>query len=76
MSNKKDTRPSLTPLDIVYQRAFKTGHGAQVIEELKKSLRYGENLYHEGQSNGDLHYQLGRQSVINDILFILAKEER
>jgi hypothetical protein len=66
----------LSENDLNFLRTFQSDAGKRVLEELKRVLRYGENVYHSGQANEDLHYQLGRQSVINDILFIIKKQER
>lgn len=69
-----EKKVTLTSRDRLYQSLFNSAHGAKVIEDLKKTLHHGKNLYHPGQTNSDLHYELGRQSVINDILYTLSKE--
>lgn len=56
-----------------YKLLFNSDMGRLVIEDLKKSLFHGKTIYHEGATNADLHFHLGRQSVINQILEILEK---
>lgn len=73
--SKQHSKPShgLTDLEINYKRTFGTTEGVLVLEDLKKLLKYGETLYSYKKENSDLHFESGRQSVINEILFILAK---
>lgn len=74
MSKKKNEVLSLSERERNYRVAFASDAGQRVIQDLKKLLRYGENLYFKGQSTEDLHYHMGRLSVLHDILFILDKE--
>lgn len=64
----------LSDLDIAYKRTFNTEAGDQVIEDLKSRLFHAQTLYSHGMSNEELHFLMGRQSVINDILYTLSKE--
>jgi hypothetical protein len=73
MSNKKTLEVKLTDRDLNYKKVFNSDAGQRVLEDLKAMLKHGQNIYHIKQENRDLHYELGRQSVINDILFILSK---
>lgn len=57
-----------------YLKTFSTDSGQRVIEDMKTSLKHGQNVYYPGQSNNDLHFMLGRQSVINDILRMLEEK--
>jgi hypothetical protein len=50
----------------------KSPEGKLVLEHLKKSLHYGETIYKTHKE--DLAFELGRQSVINDIQFTLTKQ--
>lgn len=59
----------------MYAKVFNTDAGQRVLEDLRKSLKYGQTLYNKGQSTEDLHYEMGRQSVFNDILYALKKNE-
>lgn len=74
MSNKKKSTEALSNNTLAYQGVFTSSAGRVVLEHLKKTLRFGENIYAPGMSEMDIAYQLGRQSVINDINFILNKE--
>lgn len=67
-------KPQLTELEKAYKRVFGSTDGRVVLEDLKKSLGFGKTLFHTNQPNGDLHFHLGRQSVINEINYTLNKE--
>lgn len=73
---KSDKKPLLSELDKSYKRAFMSGDGKIVLEDLKALLGHGKTLYQNKQANTDLHFELGRQSVINDIMYILNKEAK
>ena len=66
--NRKD---ELEILQDIYKAVFSQGGGAVILEDLKKSLNYAQNIYHPGQPKEDLHFNLGRQSVINDIISMM-----
>lgn len=59
----------------IYKAVFSQGGGAVILEDLKKSLNYARNIYHPGQTNEDLHFNLGRQSVINDIISMMETKK-
>lgn len=59
--------------DLNYFNLFTSTLGEKVLEDLKKSLHYGETVYAEKATNQDLAFHLGRQSVINDIVHLLSK---
>jgi hypothetical protein len=59
-----------------YRVAFASEAGQRVIEDLKLRLHHAQTLYANKQTTEELHYLMGRQSVINDILFILNKEDK
>lgn len=64
----------LTSRDIQYKRAFNTVEGQKVLNDLKISLGYQKTIFQYGKSDRDNAFEQGRQSVINDIMFILNKE--
>ena len=68
---EKDTKPS--PLEMEYKRLFLSSEGKNVLEDLKRILRHGQTIYQTGKSDRDNAFEQGRQSVINDILFIINK---
>lgn len=70
----KKKKVTLSPRDMLYQNVFKSPQGERLLKDLKTTLQHGETLFHPGKSDGDLHFALGRQSVINDIMYILNKE--
>lgn len=66
----------LTNREINYKKTFRSDSGIQVLEDLKKSLKYGETIYSAGMSDKDLAFEIGRQSVINDIMFTLSRPDK
>lgn len=58
-----------------YKHVFlRTREGELVLQDLKDSLGYGQNVYVSGQNRDDTYFHLGRQSVINDIVNFINKE--
>lgn len=55
-----------------YQSTFSSPHGQRVLEDLKLRGKYAEPLYSSKQTTEELHYLMGRQSIIMDILFIIS----
>lgn len=45
--------------------------GQRVLEDLKAWLNYGKTVYNPSSTNENLHFELGKQSVINDIVYRL-----
>ena len=67
-------RPNkLSDMDLNYKKAFSTPAGEQVLKDLKLLLRYGQTVYQTGKSDRDNSFEQGRQSVINEIVFVLNK---
>ena len=56
----------------LYRDVFGSASGQKVLEDLKLSLHFGKTLFFEGQPNTDLHFHLGRQSVINNLVEFLS----
>nr|BDT27293.1 hypothetical protein BHI3_07590 [Bacteriovorax sp. HI3] len=68
-SNKPETgKEIISEILWLYSQVFNTDAGQRVLEDLKIDLKHGENLYTKGIPVTDLYYQMGRQSVINDLL--------
>lgn len=57
-----------------YRNVFTAHNGKIVLDDLKKSLGYGQTIYQEKASNQDLAFHLGRQSVINQIIQLIEKK--
>jgi hypothetical protein len=57
-----------------YKHTFSTREGALVLNDLKASLGYGQNIFIPGQNREDTFFNLGRQSVINDIVNFITRE--
>lgn len=73
MSQPPKKKP-LSDLELSYKRTFLSADGQRVLKDLMMRLRFHETVYHPKQPNEDLHYELGRQSVANEINSILNKE--
>ena len=61
--------------DEAYRALFNSGIGKLVLEDMKKELLFARNLYNDGKPKEDLHYYMGRQSVINDIVFLITNDK-
>lgn len=68
-------REEIEILRDIYQAVFSQGGGKVILEDLKKNLNHARNLYFPGQTKDDLHYNLGRQSVINDIMAMMETKK-
>jgi hypothetical protein len=75
MSNKskQTSKPKPSDNEMNYKLLFKTPLGLGVLEDLKKVLGHGKTVYLPGRKDSDNAFEQGRQSVINDILYILNK---
>ena len=67
-------KQSLKIIESNYRATFQTDAGKLVIEDLKLTLGHGKTLYSNKQTSEELHFQMGRQSVIHDILFMLSNK--
>ena len=59
---------------LLYERAFGSDAGKEVLKDLKERFRYGKTVFHaDPQVNA---FNQGAQSVVNRIMSILNQEER
>lgn len=73
MSKQLKAKSTLSEIERSIKRVFSSPEGKLVLDHLKKTLHYGETVYKSHKD--DLHFELGRQSVINDIQFVLDKKD-
>lgn len=62
--------------DSAYKALFGSDFGKQVLEDMKITLQYGQTIFGDGMLKEDLHYYIGRQSVINDIINTLNRKDK
>lgn len=74
--NQNNRGFNLTDTDKNYKALFNTDAGQRVLEDMKLKYYYGQTLFSSGQTTEQLHFLMGAQSVVHDILFNLSKEQK